>query len=137
MDLSKFNMEIYAEKGAVMELVNPVDGETLLDDEGNPVSIKLLGQDSKAWRKMNRDFTRKKTSEMAKSRRRSVDFTMTDEEKAEMVAACTIGWSGIEEDGQAIEFSQESAKDIYMKYSWIREQADEFIGDRANFFTVS
>lgn len=135
MDLSKLNMSVMAERGATLELENPVDGEPLMQDDGEtPVTITLLGQDSKVWRNKNREYQQKRIAAMTKKRSRTVDYTVSDEDASEMMAACTIGWDGIVEDGEAVEFSADNAYDLYMKYAWIREQCDAFIGDRANFF---
>lgn len=135
MDLSKFNMSVMAERGADLELEHPATGETLMQDDGEtPVTITLLGQDSKAWRNKNREYQQKRIAALAKRRKKTIDYTVSDEDACEMLAECTIGWAGIEEEGETLEFSKDAAFDLYMKYPWIREQCDEFIGDRANFF---
>lgn len=136
MDLSKINLEKMAEQGAEMELVHPVTGETLTQDdkEKTPITIKVVGTDSKAYRNKNRDFQRKRIAKMTKSRTKTIDYTVSDEDACELLAECTVGWSGIEVDGKPLEFSKENANELYMKFNWIREQVDAFIGDRANFF---
>lgn len=134
MDLSKLNLEVYAEQGATLELEHPVTGESVLQDDGSPVTITLLGQDSKAWRAKNKEYQQKRIAKMAKNRKREIDFSVSDEEACDLLAACTLGWVGIEEGGKAIEFSRDAAYDLYMRFPWIREQVDTFIGDRANFF---
>lgn len=133
MDLSKFNMEVIAERGATLELETPT-GEPLLQDDGEtPVTITLLGQDSKVWRNKNREFSNKRIQDMAKKRSRKMDYMVSDEDAAEMMAACTVSWDGIVDDGEEIECTQKNAYELYLKYAWIREQCDVFIGDRANF----
>lgn len=134
MDLSKFNVAKVAEIGADLELLDPVD-EPLLDEKGNPVTIKLLGTDSKVWRTYNRDIQRKRMAKMVKRGRKSIDYTSSDEETCEMLATCTVGWSGVGNEDGDLEFSQEAAYELYLEQIWIREQVDAFIGDRANFFT--
>jgi len=134
MDLSKINIEQMAEAGADMELVHPVSDETMLQDDKSPITIKLLGTDSKAYRNKNRDFQRKRIAKMTKSRSKTIDYTVSDEDACELLAECTIGWSGIVVKGKPVEFSKEAAESLYLEFSWIREQVDVFIGDRANFF---
>lgn len=134
MDLSKINLEKMAEQGADMELMHPVDNEVMLQDNKSPITIKLVGTDSKAYRNKNRDFQRKRIAKMTKSRTKTIDYTVSDEDACELLAECTIGWSGIVVEGKPLEFSKENAEILYMQFNWIREQVDAFIGDRANFF---
>lgn len=136
MDLSKFNVSVMAEKGADLLLEHPATGEPI-EENGEPVIITLLGTDSKAYREKNRDFQRERIAQMARNRKKTIDYTVSDEDACELLAACTKGWSGIERDGKPLEFSNEAAFDLYMEYGWIREQVDLFIGDRANFFTTA
>lgn len=134
MDLSNFNVEKMAEQGAWMELENPETGDVLKSDEGEPVAIKVLGTDSKAWRNKNRLYQQRRIAKMTRSRSKQIDYTMSDEDACELLSECTVGWKGIVDDGEEVEFSKEAAFDLYMKYIWIREQVDSFVGDRANFF---
>jgi hypothetical protein len=134
MDLSNINLEKNAEQGADMELVHPVTGDVMIQDNGKPITIKVLGTDSKAYRNGQREYQRKRIAKMAKSRNKSVDYTVSDEDAAILLAECTAGWDGIIVDGKKLEFSKDAAEELYLKFNWIREQVDGFIGDRANFF---
>jgi len=137
MDLSKFNLTQQAEIGADLHLLDPFD-DPLFYGSGKkekPVTIKLLGTDSKVWRNKNREFQKKRTQKMVRNRAKNVDYSVSDEEAGEMFAACTTGGGGLEDKGEKIEFSTEAAFQMYMDHIWIREQADAFIADRANFFT--
>ena len=137
MDLSNFNIEKAAELGADLNLIHPATGDEIKTDDDELVVIKLLGTDSMIWRNKNRDLGRKRTAKVLRSRNKDVDLMATDKETCEMLAACTLGWSNIEEDGEILEFSEDAAYKVYMKHLWIREQADVFINERANFFTSS
>lgn len=137
MDLSRFNVSKMAEKGANLELLDPEDEPLFYGEDKKPVTIKLLGTDSKTWRNLNRDRSRELSFKMQKKRNKQIDFTMSDEDTCEMLAACTLGWEGIDEKDKPIEFSKEAAYEMYMDHLWIREQVDAFIADRANFFTTA
>ena len=134
MDLSKFNVEKMAEQGAWLELEDPSTGDVLQGDDGEAIAIKVLGTDSKAYRNKNREYQRARIAQMARSKSRKIDYTMSDEDACDLLAECTVEWRGIVDEGKEVEFSKEAAHDLYMKYIWIREQVDAFIGDRANFF---
>lgn len=135
MDLSTLNIDEQSEQGVYMELMHPIDDEPLLQDDGSKITIKLLGADSKAFRDISKKHSRKRTANMMKTRKKDIDFTPTLEETCETLAACTVGWKGIEANGNAIKFSTDEAYKLYMDFSWIREQVNIFVGDRANFFT--
>jgi hypothetical protein len=51
----------------------------------------------------------------------------------ELTVACTTGWKNMVIDEQEIPFSVENARKVYTQYTWIREQVDGFVNDRANF----
>lgn len=134
MDLSKINVEKFAELGAEMEVVDPYTNEVMVQDNKLPVTIKLIGSDSKAFRNKNRDFQRRRIAKMVKNRAKTIDYTISDEDACELLAECTIGWSGIIFEGKPLEFSKENAEILYLSLIAVREQVDLFIGDRANFF---
>jgi len=134
MDLNDINLEEKADEGAEVILEHPVTGEPL-EHDGKPMSIKVSGTDSAAYRKKQRELHNRRLQKIAKGRK--PDFTNSDSEACELLAACTIGWSGIVAGGEVVKFSQSEARSLYEQHAWIREQVDLFIGDRANFFTIA
>lgn len=135
MDLANINIEKLAEQGAILELEHPVSGDVLMQDKPNekkPVTINVLGTDSKVWRNKQREYQRKRIASMQRNRK-NADLTISDEDACELLAECTTGWDGIVISGKPVEFSKDAAYDLYMKFNWIREQVDAFMGDRANF----
>ena len=126
MDLKQFDVAATAEKGVYLVLEHPVTGEEL------DAKIKLIGRDSSRFRNKMRDIAQKAAA--AGKKRKTVDLEKADREGAELLAACTLGWVGIEEEGKPVPFSEAEAVRLYTDYRWIREQVDAFIADRANFF---
>lgn len=51
----------------------------------------------------------------------------------DQLAACTLGWRGIRENGQDIPFSAEAARDLYDRLGWLREQAGRALNKRELF----
>lgn len=131
MDLSRLDTRERAETGEKMTVENPATGETVKDDAGNPVTITLLGNDSTAMRRRQNDLT----NEILKKgfRPKSITAEKTEENRLETLAIATIAWSGIELDGQVLECTRENAVKLYTRLPWLRDQADAFVGDRANF----
>ncbi len=133
MDLNELDLAEMADGGADLELEHPVTGE-LLDHEGKKFIITLAGTDSAAYRNKQRELQSKRIAKMSR-KRNNKDFILSDEDTSALLAAATIGWSGIMVGGEEIEFSTAAAKKLYLERNWIREQVDVFVGDRANFFT--
>lgn len=128
MDLKKFDLTQAADQGATIELLHPVTGE-VLTDKGKPVTITVLGADSKVFK----DAVKARTRRALGEKKQKIDLDKTERENAELLAKCTLQWSGIEEDGKKLDCTFENAVQVYLQYSWIRDQVDEAIGDRANF----
>lgn len=128
MDLSKLNVA-NSNNGETLQLVHPVTCDDL------PISITLAGSDSEAFRNKRLEIQNRNVSSMMKNRKKG--FESNDIDGCELLASVTLSWSGVEENGKPVECSTENAMDVYRRFPWIREQVDEFVGDRANFFTTS
>lgn len=140
MSLASLNFASAANEGRVMKLLHPVERTVLTDDKGEPVTITLLGRDSDTFIAAE-NAARNRAVEQIKE---GVKFSAaaTDEEGAAALARATTAWSGVvqgwidgTDDNTPAKFSQEAAKKLYLQKGvrWIRDQADKFIGDRANF----
>lgn len=128
MDLSKLDLQTAADEGAVMELRHPSTHEILVDD-GEPVTITLLGQDSRKWKQM----VRQNLDKRLKKNRQVLKSAQIEEENIDILAACTLAWTGIEYDGEVLECNRANAKKVYSNVSWILEQAMDFTGERSNY----
>lgn len=129
MDLS--NLKLGDAGSQKMELVHPVEGTTLLDDDKEPVTIELYGADSDVFRKTIRALGNKALSKNQKKR----TIEELEESTVKLLARVTVGWSGLKEDGEELEFSIANAERLYTDYPWIKEQVDEFVQERSNFLT--
>lgn len=129
MDLNDINLTEKSDAGAELTLEHPVTGDKL---EG--MKIMLAGSDSKAFRAKQKEINSARITRMMK--RKSSSLQNSDDDECELLAACTLGWSGIVAGGEELAFSNAAAKNLYMEHNWIREQVDEFVGNRANFFSV-
>lgn len=49
MDFATIDLSAAAERGADCHLDHPVTGEPLYSDDGQPISIRVLGQDSREF----------------------------------------------------------------------------------------
>lgn len=99
----------------------PVDG----------MAITLLGMDSQRAVQMQRAATNRRLKQGIHKMKWNAEEI--DEDGLQMLAALTTGWRGVELDGQPLECTRENALTLYKRFRWLREQADEFVGERANF----
>ncbi|MCO4101054.1 MAG: hypothetical protein HEQ38_17005 [Gemmatimonas sp.] len=128
---------------------SPYDGEfpPLLSREGKPCTLTLLGADSETAKRLDRQRSasaqnRVVASMFGKSKARAA---MTPEDIAEQaqhdldkLVTLTVGWYGWEgEDEEPVPFSAEAVRELYEQDPDTREQALQFIGDRAVFFARS
>jgi hypothetical protein len=130
MDLNTLKA-VKADEGATLQLVHPQTEEPL-----DGMTITLLGQDSAAYRKIQMAKQQMALNRLAKGKRATADL---DAEKlaAEMIddlAKLTVSWTGFELDGKALKCEKANAVTVYTDWPWIREQAQEFVANRANFF---
>jgi hypothetical protein len=121
---------VKADEGATLEIVHPETEETI-----DGMAITLLGQDSATYRKMQMAKQQVILNRMSKGKK-AVDLNaekLTEESIDELVKL-TVSWSGFQLDGQDLPCTPENARRVYTEWTWIREQAAEFVANRANFF---
>lgn len=123
MDLSILDTRKAADAGAVLELVHPTTHKPL------DIFITLAGVDSQVWK----DAQRRQSNNRLKKKSFRLSAEELEAEGVDMLAACTLDWENMILDGQELECSRENAARVYSRFSWLKEQVDEFIGDRANF----
>lgn len=121
-----------AEKGGTFTLRHPITDEDLTDAKGKPVTITVLGNDSREFRRKVDDIAR------ARQRKKSQPtLAESDRMAAEMLASVTKAWSGIQWDGKTLDCTPENAEMLYRERTWVRAQVDEFVADAGNFLQVS
>lgn len=135
-----------ADEGAFCQLKDPNTEEPLfatdengVEDKGRPIGLVLRGADSPA-------FKRAVALNLAKqAKRKGVDiskltnaelFKIMDEGEMnaiELLVAITKDARNIIVNGAEISASKEDLRGLYASQPWVREQADEFFNDRANY----
>ena len=123
------------EDGTDMQIVHPGTGEPLFDEvkdeetgkiTSEPVTLRLVGQDSDIFKKVQNRITNKRS----KMRPGQLTAERLSADTLQIVEACTVGWSG----NLVLNGEQPTvAKEIYQGRKWIKEQAEQYIYDRANY----
>ena len=123
-------MRLKPVEGATLELLDPVTGYVLTCDEHKkPFTLTLISADSEKWQGMvNNNID--KMLDARKSGKK--DNQSTSERACEMLARATTDCYIIENKVR-VPCDYEELKRVYSSYKWIREQAEAFINDRANF----
>lgn len=134
-DLSTLDTTKAAEEGATLEVRHPTTGIVLMNGEAKPVTLTLAGSDSDRAMKAERAALNRRFK--ANANRRGTSSSMTAEEldsdTLDKLAACTLGWSGFVVEGSEVECTPANARQLYRQWPWLREQAQAFVDDRANF----
>lgn len=145
MDLLNLDLAKQANEGSVLNLVFPADctdpksgekhekGDPITDGKGKEPKqfyVRLLGTDSDTYRKLtNRSLEKTFNS---RDKKKKVDMDQAQRDTAEKFAKCTTECYFIE-NGKEVECTTSEMTRLYIQYSWIKEQVDEFINDRSNF----
>lgn len=130
MDLAQFDLKEAANSGISVDLAHPLTGETLEDDKGKNISIKILGRDSAKWQQVQKRNAAKNAN---KYRNGKVPEAEVERQVRDLLAECTVSWSGIVYNEEILKCNKENALMIYEKRSWIAEQMLEAAADRANY----
>lgn len=116
-----------------VELMHPTTGETLLNDDGTPMTITVHGPYSSTYKSVSHNQQNKR---LMKAQRTGGKLNLTAEEleasSLELLVKCTDGWA-LTLDKKPEDFSQDKARQVYMEHPWVREQVDAVFGDTRAF----
>lgn len=126
MDLSNFDLR---SRTAVLELKNPLNGEVIRHDDGRPFSITLRSRDHADVVKT----TDAMLSDVMRGLKAARGAAAIRDDVIKVLVTATVKWDIIV-NGECPECTPQNATDLYRSQAWVREQADLFVGDRANFF---
>jgi uncharacterized protein CbrC (UPF0167 family) len=129
MKLKSFDTKTLSNRGVEVELKDVKTGK------GSGTFFTILGTDSDKFREIKAQRSRD-IMDMVKNRGEgympSVDEI--DLSSCEMLADCTTGWRGLEDESdQPIEFTRDAAVKLYVDYPRIREQINVAMSEYGNF----
>lgn len=117
-----------ADEGSWLELIDPVTNQT------NGVRILLSGMDGKGWRDAKRKIDNRRLQAVARQGRRYKTTAEEAETDAlELLSSCVLNWEGITEKGNDLPCTKANARRLLELAPWVREQVDDFVGDRSHF----
>lgn len=119
-----------------LQLKHPVEGYPLFADkeEKKPIVINLYGKSSKPYQKAVTAMQSRALRRQAK--KAEVTPEQLQSESLAMLEACSESAENLVLDGKPISTSAE-LRALYEnpKFSWIRDQVDESLGDLSNFLS--
>jgi hypothetical protein len=134
-DLDVLETKTRSQEGVDMPVCG-FDGKPLKNKKKEPITLKLLGPDSDAYRDGMRANVKKRME--AASGGKEISAEETDNDALNTLMDLTVGWSGfLDKEGNPIQFSGKALLELYKNYPAIRDQADTFISKRSNFTLAS
>lgn len=131
MDLASLDFGKNPEITAVMNVIHPITGEEMFQEDDTPVTITLLGMESSIAKRV----TKARAQKQLNKRNQKVDLDEAREFTISLQAKLITASQGLTENGQDLDLTDPATSvDVLTRYSWLREQIDEFITDRANFY---
>jgi len=116
-----------------VELLHPATGETLLNDDGTPMTITVHGPYSSTFKAISHAQQNKR---LMKAQRTGGKMSLTAEEMEasalDLLVKCTEAWN-VTLDEEPEEFSQDKVRQVYLDHPWVREQVDAVFGDTRAF----
>ena len=119
-----------AHEGAEMQVRHPGTNAPI-----DGMVVTLLGMDSEPALRAQRVATNRRLKQGIAKMKLSAEEL--DSDGLDLLTALTVSWRGIEWDGKPYPCTPENARSLYTKLRWLREQVDEFVGERANFLPKS
>lgn len=126
-DFATRDVAAKAEEGAELEVLDPVTSEAV------GVYITLAGADSAVHRKAVANISKRRLNGQKGFRNKGWDPEKVEAESIEILAACTLSWKGVLVDGAPLPCSRDNAIKMYTRFPWLREQVEQFIGDRSAY----
>ena len=126
-DFATRDVAAKAEEGAELEVLDPATSEAV------GVYITLAGADSVVHRKAVANISKRRFNNQKGFRNKGFDPERMEAESIEILAACTLSWKGVQVDGAPLTCSRDNAIKMYTRFPWLREQVEQFIGDRSAY----
>lgn len=118
-DLSQLDYKTFSEQGVDVEILHRETGAK------TGIKIKVQGSDSMAYKNAMLDSARKSKPDQS-----AEDAEMIG---AKILAKITLGWEGLAVDGSEIEFSHDTAVDMYYRFPWVANQVLAAVNDTKLF----
>lgn len=116
-------------------VVKALDGITpVLNADGLPLTLKVLGRDSRAYQTAVFEMGQARIARIGQGGNAGTTMEEAEANTIAILVKCTVGWTNfLDREGIPVPFGATAAADLYRFFPAIRDQVDAFIGNRANF----
>jgi hypothetical protein len=132
-DLATLDTLAKSQIGADMEIIHPANRAPVKGDNGQPLTITLLGRSSDVFQAMSRRIMQERVAKSG----RGINLTQDDieRENVELLTACTVRWTEFSIDGTPFPWTPDNARRLWSdpRWRWLSEAAFKFIHDDGNF----
>lgn len=99
-----------------------------------PMRIKIASPDSESYRKVDRRIKNRSFAAVKKNKG-NVSAEALEASSMDLLVGITLEWENVVWGGTPMEFTEDNVRQLFTQFPFIREQVDEFAGDRNNFFS--
>ena len=101
---------------------------------GDPTSIKITvaSMDSEKYKQISMKVQNEQLKYAMKNRGKTTAERIASN-SLEILVWVTVAWEGLAEGDKPVPCTPENVRRVYTELPFIREQVDEFLGDRRNF----
>lgn len=131
LDLS--SLQVDSSKIIDVVITDPRTGNPLMDAEGNEAIIHVVGQDSDAYKRVQRGQQNKRLNQMSRSRSVKLNADDLEAEALELLVACVKSWENISLKGTVLECVPDNVRTLFKAIPIVKEQVDFAISDRVGF----
>ena len=121
------------DEGAWMTITHPATGLPLETADGSPVRIRLVSLQSDACKRLTAQFHNQREKKRLGNRKYFPSAEEIQENSLEMLITATVEFEGVTFNERKLDYSPENARTLYNQLPWLREQAERFLEDWANF----
>lgn len=131
MDLLGLDFKSQAENTAEMHVTHPVTLEDMYDANGKPVTVTVMGMECAIAKRAIKARAQKQMN----TRKTKVDIDEARAFSVGLLSKLIVASSGLTEGGVVLDLSDpETSNEVLTRFGWLREQIDEFVADRGNFY---
>lgn len=134
--IGTFDPTQYADVAQKCVLIDPANGNVLIDDNADDCGLWVYGADSRVYKAVASRQTDALLSTIGTGAPgRQITEASAKADQLELLVAATKDWWNIDIDGSgnATPFSIEAVTKCYRQSPWIVEQVERFIKNRRNF----
>jgi hypothetical protein len=115
-------------------LMNPRTNTPITNEDGTPMTISVSGKYSKVYREILDSQQNARIKRGQRNNKMTVTVQEIASDRLDLVSACTSSWN-ITLDGEKPVCDAKTAKVVYERFPFIREQVEDAMEDIQNFLT--